>query len=75
MSHYQRIIRQLHPSVNPAGVEASMRLQYGTLSHLSDADFKREIRIAIACERDSPGFLRRIAESFGMGDDFQQWEG
>lgn len=75
MSHYQRLIREMHPTINPAGVEASMRLQYGTLSHLSDADFRREIRLAAACERASPGFLKKAAESFGMADDFATWEG
>lgn len=75
MSHYQKLIRKLHPTVNPAGVEASMRLQYGTLSHLSDRDFRREIRLAVDCEKAQPGFLKGVAASFGMAEDFARWEG
>lgn len=74
MSHYQKIIRSMHPTINPAGVEASMRLQYGTLSHLSDRDFRREIRIAEECEKVEPGFLRKTAASYGMAEDFAAWE-
>jgi hypothetical protein len=74
MSFYQDFIRELNPKVNPAGVEASMRLRYGTLDHLDRTDFKSEIRIAIACENEEPGFLRKTAESFGMGEDFNYWE-
>ena len=73
-SFYQNVIRNLHKTVNPAGVEASMRLQYGSLSHLSDADFRREIRLAVACEKEQPGFLKDTAASFGMADDFSEWE-
>ena len=75
MSYYQRLIREMNPTVNPAGVEASMRLQYGTLSHLSARDFRREIKLAVSCEKAEPGFLKRTAESFGMADDFASWEG
>ena len=43
---YQRIILEVDPTVDAVGVEASMRLHYGTLDHLSRDEFKREIAIA-----------------------------
>jgi hypothetical protein len=75
-SYYQRVIRELDAkrTVNPAGVEASMRVNYGTLNHLCDSHFRREIRLARECEAAEPGYLRRVAESFGMADDFDAWE-
>ena len=71
---YQKLLHELAPALNPAGVEASMRLQYGTLNHLPREVFAEEARLAADCERQSPGFLRRTAESFGMGDEFTSWE-
>jgi hypothetical protein len=75
-SNYQRLIRQLDPkkTVNPAGVEAMMRAQYGTLGHLDDATFRREIKLARQCEQQQPGFLRGSADSHGMTADFAEWE-
>lgn len=75
MSHYQKFIHEIAPDgPNPAGVEASMRLMYGTLSHLPKSVFKKEVEIAAACERQEPGYLLTAAESYGMAEDFQQWE-
>ena len=65
---YQKAIYEIDPTVNAAGVEASMRLQYGTLSHLDDRTFRAEIRIAKDCEREEPGFLRMVAESYFSED-------
>ncbi len=67
---YQKRLHELAPDLNPVGVEASMRLQYGTLNHLPREVFTEEARLAADCERQSPGFLRRTAESFGMGEEF-----
>ena len=61
---YQRMIHEIDPTVNAAGVEASMRLQYGTLGHLDDRTFREEIQIAKDCEREEPGYLRMVAESY-----------
>jgi len=36
--------------------------------------FAEEAGLAADCEHQSPGFLRRTAESFGMGDEFNAWE-
>lgn len=71
--NYQQTIRDMDPTVNPAGVEAAMRLQYGTLDHLDEQTFAEEIELAKACEAEEPGFLRRVAESYGMGADFDKW--
>ena len=70
----QTLIHELDKTVNPAGVEGSMRLQYGTLSHLSREDFKREIQIAKAAEREEPGFLEGVAKSYGLAKDFENWQ-
>ena len=67
---YQNIIHSVDPKVNAAGVEASMRLQFGTLDHLSRKDFKTEIGIAKQCEEAEPGFLERCAKSYGYADQF-----
>jgi len=72
--HYQALIREFAPHLNPAGVEASMRMQFGTLDHLSREDFRAECAIAEECEKAEPGFLRKVAESYGMGRDFAKWE-
>lgn len=72
--YYQKLLRELAPDLNPAGVEASMRLQYGTLNHLPRKVFADDAKLAAECERQSPGFLRRTAESFGMDEEFTAWE-
>lgn len=74
MSYYQRLIHELAPGVNPAGVEASMRSQYGTLNHLPRGVFAEEAKIAAECEKQHPGYLRNIALSFGMVAEFDRWE-
>jgi len=71
---YQRLLHELAPELNPAGVEASMRLQYATLDHLPRETFAEEARLAAACERQAPGYLRQIAESMGMAAAFDAWE-
>ena len=71
---YQKLIHEIEPSVNPAGVEASMRLIYGVLDHLSRETFAEEIQIAKKAEAQDPGFLRQVAESYGMEKDFLSWE-
>jgi len=71
---YQKLLHELAPKLNPAGVEALMRLQYGTLNHLPRNVFAEEAKLAANCERQSPGHLRRTASSLGMGDEFAAWE-
>ena len=57
----QKLIHELDPGVNAVGVEAHMRLQYGTLDHLSREAFAEECRIARACEASNPGYLEACA--------------
>ena len=71
---YQTLLHELAPDLNPAGVEASMRLHYGTLSHLPRETFATEAKLVADLERQSPGILRKIADSMGMADDFANWE-
>ncbi len=71
---YQTLLRELAPNLNPAGVEASMRLHYGTLNHLPRETFVAEAKLATDLEGQSPGILRKIAESLGTADDFAKWE-
>lgn len=74
MSYYQKLIREIAVDVNPAGVEASMRLNYGTLSSLPREVFADEVKLARECETAEPGFLKMVAGSYGMQDDFDKWE-
>ena len=69
---YLRLIYELDPTVNPLGVESSMRLLYGTLNHLPRRIFLEEILIAKQCEAEEPGFLRGAAASYGAAHDFDQ---
>ena len=71
---YQTLLHELAPDLNPAGIEASMRLHYGTLNHLPRETFAAEAKLAANLEAQSPGILRKIAESMGMADDFANWE-
>jgi len=74
MSAYQTLLHQLAPDLNPAGVEASMRMQYFTLNQLDIATFAAETKIAAHCEGLCPGILRHIAAHMGFADDFAKWE-
>ena len=71
---YQTLLHGLAPDLNPAGIEASMRLHYGTLNHLPRETFAAEAKLAADLEGQSPSILRKIAESMGMEDDFAKWE-
>ena len=71
---YQTLLHELAPSLNPAGVEASMRLHHGSLNHLPRKTFVAEAKLAADLEGQSPGILRKIAVSMGMADDFAKWE-
>jgi hypothetical protein len=66
MPLYQRIINEIDPTANARGVEAVMRLQYGTLNHLPRETFASEIKLAKAMEAQEPGTLDRLADSYGL---------
>ncbi len=73
-SFYQRTIFEMDQAINSADVEASMRLQYGTLDHLPKENFRQEILLAKKLEEQEPGCLSSCADSFGLGSDFLEWE-
>ncbi|MFL5909460.1 MAG: hypothetical protein ACJ768_02660 [Gaiellaceae bacterium] len=55
------------PDIDPRHVEGFMRLQYGTLSHLDAATFKREAQLAVACIHvDGLEAAEANARSFGL---------
>ena len=70
----QHLIHEMDKTVNPAGVEGSMRSQYGTLDHLDRATFAEEIEIAKATEAEYPGHLRRCAENNALAKYYDKWE-
>ena len=67
---YQTTIRDVAPrplsGAEAAGIEASMRLQYGVLDHLPRATFAEEVGIALDCEAAEPGYLASCAASMGV---------
>lgn len=78
MSHYQRLIHDLDPtkSVNPAYVEAVMRLEYGTLGHVERETFIREIDLAKKMrDRSTVDDQRRTCANWGLAADFDEWQG
>lgn len=53
--------------VDPRHLEGFIRLQYSTLGHLSWADIKREIKIALGCIKEGGvEMAERNAISFGL---------
>ncbi len=71
---YQKLLHELAPELNPAGVEAMIRLHHHTLNHLPREVFVAEAKLAADLERQSPGSLREIAQDMGMEGDFAKWE-
>lgn len=47
-------------------MEASMRLQFGTLDHLDRATFRAEAEIAAGMWDENPAGCRELAESYGL---------
>ena len=66
-----KMIRIINDSVTPVGVETAMRLQHGTLGHLSLADFAREIAILKQCKSEAPGFLHGCCHSTTRFDAYE----
>ena len=61
--YYQRLIHELDPGANPAGVEAPMRLRHRALNHLSREEFKDKIRTARQCEKEKRGHTREAQDT------------
>jgi hypothetical protein len=61
---YEKTISEIAPDVDAAAVEAFMRLQYGTLDHLSRDDFKQEIRLFRQCQKADPDLIRSLKATY-----------
>lgn len=61
---HQTLISSIDPSVDAAGVEAHMRLQYGALDHLPRETFAKEVALAKQCEVAQSGYLASVARLF-----------
>ena len=69
MTNYQQSIKAIKPELTDrqcVGVEAHMRVEYGTLDHLPKSKFRSETRMALLCEAEMPGYLEMVARSYGM---------
>lgn len=62
---YANIIREF-TDADPRLVEASMRVQYGTLDHLSRDVFRAEAELAEAMIAHDPDAMERVARSYGL---------
>ena len=72
MTYAQKVIAQIDPGINPVGVEEHMRAHFGTLDHLSHAEFVAETKLARTCEEQQPGYLRQCA--FCDERSFDEWQ-
>jgi hypothetical protein len=70
---YQSIISEILSSTGHAGqyhphqIEAYMRLQYGTLDHLSRQQFVEEVELCRACiDEDGPENAEKLADTYGL---------
>ena len=66
---YQTLIRELlnGKDYDPRHIESFMRIQYGTLDHLTREDFKREVALCMKCI-DECGKVEaeKYAQSMGL---------
>ena len=70
----QRLIHELNSHVNPAFVEACMRLEYHTLSHLSRACFARNAERTLQEQAQWPQeLIESTCDSYGLLADYQAW--
>lgn len=57
MNSYHSLLVSLFPGINPAGIEAYIRLEKSVIRNLSLAEFVRLAEKAVSYESVSPGFL------------------
>ena len=63
----EQIAKQGAIGTDPRHVEAYMRLEYGTLDHLSRAKFASETKIALQCiAAEGVEVAERCAQSYGL---------
>lgn len=63
---YRNLIKELAPTYNPAHVEAWIRLEHGTMCHLSRNRFESEVKAACDCIDSDPDTSVALAESYGL---------
>jgi hypothetical protein len=69
LSFYEREIQKMLTDMGVAGqydvaeVEAWMRLEHGTLDHLTLADFRAEVRTALALIDADPAMSKKLVET------------
>lgn len=67
MSFYAETFKALQPAHDPRHIEAYVRLEYGTLSHLPIETLRREADIAAGCiAAGGVEEAESLAESFGL---------
>ena len=66
LSLYQQSIQKIVPDLDPAHVEAYMRMEYGTLDGISPAQFKACAKRAASDVRLDPEFAAEVAASYGF---------
>ena len=70
---YTDTIRGIDPKINAVGVECFMRVQYGTLDHLSRQEFAEETALARLTEEATPGEMRACADSYSRAAEFDRY--
>ena len=64
---YKKIIQEMAPGFNPRHIEALMREEHRTLDALTKAQFKKEVKLAMAFIREvGIEEAEEIAKSWGM---------
>jgi hypothetical protein len=67
MSFYQAKIKRHYPDSDPRHVEAYMRLEHGTLDHLTPKQFRTAAALAITCIIEGGiDAAEKLAKSYGL---------
>lgn len=75
MNDEQEAIHRVDPTVNPAGVYAFIILtQKATGFFQEDETLEEQIDIHKAVEANDPGIMYRLTVSYGMQEDYEEWE-
>jgi len=57
MLSYHSLLEPLYPGINPAGIEAYIRLEHPVIRSLKIEEFLDLAEKAVSCEHAQPGFL------------------
>jgi hypothetical protein len=67
MSLYQGTIKKIAPKCNARYIEAWLRLEFGTLDHLSPSRFRKEVKMAVECAKTATKKENEdLAKSYGL---------